>query len=150
MLVWPNGTRYVIFAHAHFYCLLTSPHDCHVTGVCLVSQSGQEKKAHKPLRILWIYPKTCLPRLIIIQSCYSDYRIDKLSASSRCLICVSFSIHLILTYYVRKGSWALPTNQRDQKIRSHGEQDVLTHFHFVGAEVVEIAANYNRSALTLS
>ena len=45
-------------------------------GVCLLSQSASEKhmqsrkKAHKPLCILWISPKTCLSCLVIIQSCY--------------------------------------------------------------------------------
>ena len=36
----------------------------------------------------------------------------------------AFRVHVISTYYVRKGSWGflskLPTNQRDRKIRSHG------------------------------
>ena len=35
-----------------------------------------------------------------------DYRISKLFACSRCVICVSCSVHVILTYYVRKGSRA--------------------------------------------
>ena len=54
-----------------------------------------------------------------------DFRISKLSCS-RCVICVSCSFHLILTYYARKGSWAffiVPTNQRGRKIQSHGMQD---------------------------
>ena len=64
-----------------------------------------KKKVQKPLRISKKFlQKKCLPCLIIIQSRYFDYRIDKLLASSRCVICVSFSIHLILPYYVRKGS----------------------------------------------
>ena len=50
--------------------------------------------------------KNCLPSLIIAQSCYSHYRINKAFACSRCVICVSCSVHLISTYYVRKGSWA--------------------------------------------
>ena len=40
------------------------------------------------------------------------------------MICVSCSIRVISTFYVRKGPWAfsswLPTNQGDRKIRSHG------------------------------
>ena len=42
--------------------------------VCSASQhpksTVKKKKAHKPLCILWISPKTCLSRLVIIQSCY--------------------------------------------------------------------------------
>ena len=62
-----------------------------------------KKKTHKPLRTSWISRKMCPPRLIIIQSCYFDYRIDKPFTCSRCVICVSCSVHLISTYYVRKG-----------------------------------------------
>ena len=68
--------------------------------------------------------KQMWPCLIIIKSCYFDYRINKPFTCSRCVICVSCSGHAILTHYVRKGSWALflkswlPTNQRGQKIRS--------------------------------
>ena len=78
--------------------------------VCPANQhleSTIKKKAHKPLRIMWISPKMCLPCLIIIQSCYSDYRMNNLFACSRCVICVSCSVHMISTYYVRKGSWAI-------------------------------------------
>ena len=42
----------------------------------------------------------------IIQSCYSDYKINRPFACSRCLISVSCSVHVISRYYVRKGSWA--------------------------------------------
>ena len=48
----------------------------------------------------------CLPCLIIIQSCYFDYRINKPFTYSRCVICVSCSVHVISAYYVRKGLWA--------------------------------------------
>ena len=87
-----------------FYSKYSRGNSFHVTGVCLLSQSASERhsqeiKAHKPLRIWGISLKTCLPCLIIIQSCYFDCRIDKLSTSSGCLISVSFSIHVILPYY---------------------------------------------------
>ena len=92
---------------------------CHVTRVCLPSQSApaknnQENIAHKPLRTWWI----SLPCLIIIQSCYFDCKINKPFACSRCVSC---SVHFISTHYVRKGSYTffLPRNQRGRKIRSH-------------------------------
>ena len=44
--------------------------------------------------------------MVIIKSCYFDYRINKPFTYSRCVICVSCSVHVIPTYYVRKGSWA--------------------------------------------
>ena len=47
-------------------------------------------KDHIPLRTSWISPRMCLSCLIIIQSCYFDYRICKPYACSRCVICVSF------------------------------------------------------------
>ena len=55
----------------------------HVIRVCSPSQSAskmhnQEKRAHKPLRTSWISPKMFLPSLIIMQSCYFYYRINKL------------------------------------------------------------------------
>ena len=60
---------------------------------------------------------------MFIQSCYCDYRINKTLECSRSVICVSRSVHVISTYYARKGSWdvlsLLPTNQRVRKIRSH-------------------------------
>ena len=97
--------------------------------VCLASQSAPRKaqSRKKPTNLCTpreFIKKTCPPCLIIIQSCYFDYSINKPFACSRCLICVSSSGHVISTYYVRKGSWAflssLPTNQRGRKIRSYG------------------------------
>ena len=59
-------------------------------GVYLLSQSAPEKavkkKAHKPLRTSRI-SQMYLPCFIIIQS-YFDYRINKLFAYSRRMICV--------------------------------------------------------------
>ena len=92
--------------------------------VCLPSQPAtekhnQEKKAHK--HTSWISPKMCLLCLIILQSSYFDNRINKLFTYSRCMICVSCSVPLILTYYVCKGFLSqLPTNQQGWKIWSHG------------------------------
>ena len=91
-----------------YVVIMCTSHRTHVIGVCLPSQSASKKhnqKAHTPLRTSpWISPKMCLPCLIIIQSCYFDYRINKPFTCSRCVICVSCSVHLISTYYVRKGS----------------------------------------------
>ena len=38
------------------------------------------------------FPKICLRRLIIVKSCYCDYRMNKPFACSRCVICVSCSV----------------------------------------------------------
>ena len=76
--------------------------------VCPANQhpkSTIKKKAHKPSRTSLISQNMYLPCLIIIQSCYFDYRINKPFTCSRCMICVSCSVHLISTYHVRKGSW---------------------------------------------
>ena len=69
------------------------------------------KKAHKPLRISWISPKTCLPCLIIIQSCYFDYRINKLFACSRCVICVLYSVLDVLRAQRSMGFFILITHK---------------------------------------
>ena len=47
--------------------------------------------------------------LINMQSYYCDYRINKPFACSRCVHFL-LSVHCILTYYVRKGSWAFYLN----------------------------------------
>ena len=101
-------------------------------GICSPSQSAsqkhnQEKKSHIPLRtsqisILvggvgkrpwergWqISRKMCPSCLIIIQPCYFDYGINKPFTCSCCVICISCAVHVISTYYVRKGSLAFFT-----------------------------------------
>ena len=80
----------------------------HVIGICLLSQSADEKHNHekKPTHLCAprkFPPKMCLPCFIIMQSCYCDYRINKTFLCSRCLICVLHSGHFISTYYARKG-----------------------------------------------
>ena len=83
-----------------------------VIGVGPLSQSASEKHNQETKKPTYLcapreFPqKICLLCLIIIQSCYCDYQINKTFACSRSLICVSCSVHLISTYYVRKGSWA--------------------------------------------
>ena len=42
-----------------------------------IRKAQSRKKAHKPLRTSWISQKMCPPCLIIIQSCYCDYRINE-------------------------------------------------------------------------
>ena len=103
------------------------PQTCtfHVVGVCLLSQSPPKKTQSRKKKPTYL----CAPReffqqmgglcLIIIQSSYFDYRINKSFTCSRCVICVSCSVHVISRYYVRKGSWS-PTNQQGQEFRSRG------------------------------
>ena len=108
---------------------LTSAREVHTTWsefACPANQhpeSTVKKKAHNPLRTPLISPKTCLPCLIIIRSCYFDYRINKPFICSRWVICVSCSVHSISTYYVCQGSWAFYLNYpqiNSPKIRSRG------------------------------
>ena len=47
---------------------------------------------------LWAF----ISSLCFSDACYCDYRINKPFTCSRCLICVSCSVHVISTYYVRK------------------------------------------------
>ena len=97
-------------AGAHIFNLSEgnpSPH--HVIRVCPPSQSASKKHNQEKKSIYLCapreFPKNCLPCLIIIQSCYFDCRISKLFSTSHCVICVSCSVHLNSTNYVRKGSW---------------------------------------------
>ena len=77
----------------------------HVTRVCLLGQSASEKhnKEKGPHTFAHLVnfspPPKCRPCLIIMQSCYCDYKTNKTFVCSRCLICVSCSA----TYYARKG-----------------------------------------------
>ena len=81
----------------------------------------------------------CWARVVIMPSCYFDYRINKPFPYSRCVICISCSVHVISTYYVRKGSWAFstltthkstrsenPTNNRHRPVQVAWEQSVST------------------------
>ena len=88
----------------------------HVIRVGLPSQSepqkhNPEKKAHKPLHTSCISQEMYLPCLIIIQSCYFDYRIYKPFTCSRCVICVLCSIHLISAYAKDHGLFILITHK---------------------------------------
>ena len=96
-------------------CLLgnkTVARRIHVIGVYLLSQSAPEKQSQEnkePTNLCALcefLKKMRLPCLIIIQSCYFHNGINKSFACSRCVMCISCSVHLISTYYVRKGSWA--------------------------------------------
>ena len=62
----------------------------------------RKKTAHIPWRTSWSSPKMCLPCLIIIQSCYFDFRINKPFTCSCCMIYVSCSVHFISMYYMYK------------------------------------------------
>ena len=59
-----------------------------------IRKAQSRKKAHKPSRTSHISPQMCLPCLVIVQSCYCDYRINKTFLCSRCLICILDSGHL--------------------------------------------------------
>ena len=67
--------------------------------------------------------KMCPPCLIIIRSCCFDYKMNKPFDWSLCVICVSCSVHLISTYYVRKGSWAFYLNY--PQINGVGKSDYM-------------------------
>ena len=93
-------------------CSFATPRERSLSALPISVRKAQSRKYVK---------KICL---IIIHSCYFDYRIDKPFTASRCVICISCSPHLSSTYYVRKGAWAfikssLPTNQRGRRIRSN-------------------------------
>ena len=75
-----------------------------------IRKAQSRKKAHKPSRTSHISPQMCLPCLVIVQSCYCDYRINKTFLRPRCLICILDSGHFISTYYARKGFWAFYRN----------------------------------------
>ena len=77
--------------------LFTSLENNHVIGVCLLSQSEPEKhnKGKKGPHTFAHLKQMCRPCLIIIQSCYFDCRINKPFAYSRCLVCISCSVHVI-------------------------------------------------------
>ena len=78
------------------------------------------KKSHKPLRTSWILQKMFRPCLIIVQSCYFDYRINKSFAYSRCMICVSCTADLDALHAQGIMVFIIMTNQRGRKIQSHG------------------------------
>ena len=78
--------------HVDFFIPLTETgtvfSNNHVTGVCLPSQSAskkhnQEKKPTNLCAPRAFLKRMCLPCLIIIHSCYFDYRISKPFACSR-------------------------------------------------------------------
>ena len=54
-----------------------------------------KKKGPQTFAHLVGFLKKCLPCLIITQSCYFDYRINKPFACFRCVICISCSVHVI-------------------------------------------------------
>ena len=89
-------------------------------------RENEEKKAHKDLHTLWIYQKMCLPCLIIVQSCYFVHGINKPFTCSCCVICVACSVHVISTYYMRKGSWVFYLNYPE--IKGVRKSDHMVHF----------------------
>ena len=99
----------------------------HVIGVCLLNQSASEKQIKKKspqtfahFENFWNMHRSCL---IIRKSCYFDYSMNRPFTRSRCVICVSRAAHVIfnvlraqriMDFFLSQ----LPTNQRDQNIRS--------------------------------
>ena len=91
--------------HKYLWCEMctTTCISFHVTGVCLPNQSAaekhnQEKSPHSFAHLV------NFSKHVSTMFCYFGYRINKAFACSRCVICVSCSVHFIETYYVRKGS----------------------------------------------
>ena len=97
-----------------FLFFLSSVHtrDKHTTWLefaCPVNQRPKSTmKEKKPTNLCATceFLKKCVCHLIIRKSCHFDFRINKPFACSRCVICVSCSVHVISTYYAHKGSWA--------------------------------------------
>ena len=74
----------------------------HVIGDCLPSQPASEKHNQdnkKPTN-----PNA--PHAFLKQMCRPCLRKKQFFAYCRCVICFSYSVLLISTYYVHKGSWA--------------------------------------------
>ena len=61
-----------------------------------IRKAESRKTAHIPLCTMWISQQMCQPHLLIIKSCYFDYRINKSFACFRCMICISCSVHDVL------------------------------------------------------
>ena len=81
--------------------------------VCLKHNkyNNYNNKAHKPLRTSWM----CWSCLIIIKSCYYDYRINKPFTCSRYLICVLRSVHQISTHKSTRSKTRSHVGSRGQK-----------------------------------
>ena len=94
-----------------FSLLLLLCSNIHVIAVCLPSQSASRKhsqeKSPQSFAHLVNFYKNMSARLIIIKSRYFDSRINIPFTCSRCVICVSCSVHVILTYYVCKGQFSM-------------------------------------------
>ena len=71
-----------------------------------IRKAQSRKKAHKPLRTSWVSQKKSV---CYVWKLYNFVRINK-PLAYRCLVCISCSVHVISTYYVRKGSWAFYLN----------------------------------------
>ena len=87
----------------------------HLIEVCMLSHSASEKHSQEKNPTNLCAPRElllCLPCLIIVQSCYFGYTMNKPFAFSRCVICVSCSVHLISTYAM---------NEVRKSAGSHGE-----------------------------
>ena len=61
-----------------------------------IRKAESRKTAHIPLCTMWISQQMCQPHLLIIKSCYFDYRINKSFTCFRCMICIWCSVHDVL------------------------------------------------------
>ena len=87
-------------------CLAFVPRDRSLHAQPISTQKVQSRKSPQTSARLVTFSNSCLPCLIIIRCCYFDYRINKPFTCSCCVICVSCSVHVISTFYERKGSLA--------------------------------------------
>ena len=73
----------------------------------------------------------------VCRSCFMIIKswVNKSFVCARCVMCVSFSVHLILTYYVRKGSWIFyldyPQIKEARNSDHVGWKELLKGFHEV-------------------
>ena len=93
MWIYTNGASQEVEEHFRAHRRNTC-HPIHVIRDCLASQSAHEKhnQEKKPTNLCaphWIPHNICLPCLIIMQYCSSDYGINKPFAYTRYVICVS-------------------------------------------------------------
>ena len=83
---------------------------------CSASQH-QKVQSRKKKPTYLCAPRELLKNCVCHESYYLDYRINKPFACSRCVIWVLCSVHVISTYYIRKGLCVcvlilLPTNNK--------------------------------------
>ena len=86
--IFPYYGRGTVFPVVSMWLEFARPANQHPKRT--IKKKGPQTFAH-----LVGFLKKCLPCLIITQSCYFDYRINKPFACFRCVICISCSVHVI-------------------------------------------------------